>query len=178
MRNMLFDSDGRLLPMTHSNQLFGAHGQPLGTTQLQIAPPDNHPASSPASSPNSNTEYPTQVTGRKRARQDPHPFILPPPIPSEAGHQRAILRRRPPIEYDLKPTETTAIRSAGEGSGLSPDSVGCTISILQPLSQPAPRRRATLPRSSSSNRSNPMSLDNIVGRVPNVGINETCSDNI
>ncbi|KAH8800620.1 hypothetical protein F5884DRAFT_530220 [Xylogone sp. PMI_703] len=177
MCGMAVGSDGRLRPMPspQPTELFGAHGQPLGTPPLQAAPCDDYPAPSPTSSHSSSSSDRTnEITGRKRPRQDSHAFILPPPIPGEVRYRRAISRRSP-IEYDLKPTETTATTVAGAGLDHSSGSRRRTIS-LRPLSQPAPRRRDTLPRSNPSNRPNPMSLDSIIGKEPNAETKATSSD--
>ncbi|RFU25038.1 hypothetical protein B7463_g11294, partial [Scytalidium lignicola] len=170
--------DGRLRLMAYPQptQLFGAHGQPLGTTSLQAAPCDKYLVPSPTSShSSSNNDCPNEVIGCKRPRQDSHPLILPPPITGEVGYQRAI-RRRPPIEYDFKSPQITATSGTSAELDYSPGGVPCPISTLQSLSQQALRQRATLPCSNPVNRLNPMSLNSIIEDGSNAEIRGTCSN--
>ncbi|KAH8797248.1 hypothetical protein F5884DRAFT_864395 [Xylogone sp. PMI_703] len=181
MSNMIVDTDGHLHLMAYPQptQLFGAHGQPLGTPPLQVAPCDDYPVPSlpsPTSSHSSSSnDCPNEATGRKRPRQDPHPLMLPPPITGEVGFRRAMPRRRP-IKYDVKSTQMTATSGAGAGLYYSPRSEGCTISTLQPPSRPAIKQGAILPRPKPISRLNPMSLNSIIENAPNAEIKGTCSN--
>ncbi|KAH8811390.1 hypothetical protein F5884DRAFT_854740 [Xylogone sp. PMI_703] len=176
MRNMGVGPDGRPRPMAYQQptQLFGAHGQPLGPVPPQAAasPYSDYPMPSPTSSYGS---FDDRSVDRKRPQQDPHPSILPPPIPGQPGYQRAdSAPRRTAVEDDLRLPPVTPTSGAG-GSNYSPGSSTSSITNLQPPSQPGlpSMSRTPPPRSSPGDRSDPMSLGSIMERRPDTEIDRS-----
>lgn len=164
-------------------QLFGAHGQPLGP----IPPPQQsglpqspyeYPAPSPTGSYVSFTDdrgsQPPQES-RKRPQQDPHPSILPPPIPGQPVYARTeSTNRRQAVEDDLRLPPVTP--TAPSAANYSPESSTSSHSGLQPPAQsglpslsrtPPPR---SSPQSGEKGRGDPMSLGSIMERRPNTEI--------
>ncbi|KAJ5053997.1 uncharacterized protein L3040_000285 [Drepanopeziza brunnea f. sp. 'multigermtubi'] len=181
MRNMGVGPDGRPRPMVYpqGTQLFGAHGQPLGPAPPpQQNSPYEYPAPSPTESYRSFTDergsQPPQES-RKRPLQEPHPSILPPPIPGQPIYTRAdSAGRRSAADDELRlPPVTPTAPSAGN---YSPGSSSSSQSGLQPPAQSglSSITRTTPPRSSpkggEGNRSDPMSLGNIMERRPDTEI--------
>lgn len=154
--------DGRPRPMGGFNQptqLFGAHGQPLGPIPPQASSPySDYPMPSPTSSYSSFADDRSNPSDRKRPQQDPHPSILPPPIPGQPGYQRAdSAPRRTAVEDDLRLPPVTPTSGAGAGSNYSPGSSTSSISNLQPPSQPGlPSMTRPLPRVQAL----------VIGRIP------------
>ncbi|KAH6710997.1 hypothetical protein DL95DRAFT_399942 [Leptodontidium sp. 2 PMI_412] len=178
MRNMGVGPDGRPRPMMYpqGTQLFGAHGQPLGPIPPQQGSPYEYPAPSPTGSYGSFSEdrgsQPPQDQSRKRPQPEPHPSILPPPIPGQPYPRAESANRRQAVEDDLRlppvtPTGTTA-------ANYSPGSSTSSQSGLQPPQQSGlpSMSRTPPPRSSpgEGGRSDPMSLGSIMERRPDTEI--------
>ncbi|KAH8597806.1 hypothetical protein B0O99DRAFT_684518 [Bisporella sp. PMI_857] len=171
---------GRTQGYPHGTQLYGAHGQPLGTIPYQnsgSAPHGGSPYSdyaqpSPTSSYSSYTEdrdrsQPPQDSSRKRPQQEPHPSILPPPVPGQQGYpQTDTNSRRPAAQDDLRLPPVTPTSGPQHESKYSPGSSTSSHSALQPpQTQSNISSRTPPPRGSPSEggRSDPMSLGNIMG---------------
>ncbi|PBP23680.1 hypothetical protein BUE80_DR005348 [Diplocarpon rosae] len=181
MRNMGVGPDGLARPLG-CPQLYGAHGQPLGPIappQQQQGPPYEYPAPSPTGSFGSWSEdrgsQPPQDQNRKRPQQEPHPSILPPPIPGQPQYARIeISNRRPAAEDDLRLPPVTP--TGNSAANYSPASSSSSHSGLQPLAQSGfPSMSRTPPTRSSPQRSeggraDPMSLGNIMERRPDTEI--------
>jgi hypothetical protein len=173
-------------------QLYGAHGQPLGAVPPQAGSPYNGPpyngppqAGSPynngppqqAGSPYNGYAQPSPTSSyssytddrdrsqesRKRPQQDPHPSILPPPLPGQPSYQRPTgSSRRPAVEDDprLPPITPT---SGQANSNYSPNSSTSSHSNLQPPhAQSQSRSSRTPPPRGSPSEGNPMSMGNIL----------------
>lgn len=181
MRNMGIGPDGRPRPMYPPGaSLFGAHGQPLPAPQAQPKFVYDHSTSSPTTS---YTSYSGDERGaltpsdsmRKRAQPEPHPSILPPPIPIQTPYSRAesVTRRGHNIDEDLRlpPVTPTSVSSI---LALSPSSSHSSLSNLHPPQNTLPFISHTPPpppRSSPiDGRSDTMSLGNIMERRPDIEI--------
>jgi hypothetical protein len=171
--------DGRPRPPQYppGTQLFGAHGQPLGPVPQQQA--YDYPAPSPTGSYNSYTDdrgsQPPPDQTRKRPQQDPHPSILPPPMPGPPYGRVDSSSRRQAVEDDLRlpPVTPTGGSSA---ANYSPGSSTSSHSNLQPpQSGLPPMSRTPPPRSSpgEGSRADPMSLGNIMERRPDTEIDRS-----
>lgn len=177
MRNMGVGPDGRPRPVIYpqGTQLYGAHGQPLGPLPPQAASPYSEYAQpSPTGSYNSFTDdRPSE--SRKRQQQDPHPSILPPPVPGQPGYPRAENSRRAAAEDDLRLPPVTP--TAGlQTSNYSPGSSSSSHSNLQPpqaSSSGLPSRTPPPRNSPGEGRSDPMSLGNIMERRPDTEIDRS-----
>lgn len=184
MRNMGIGPDGRPRPMYQQpTQLFGAHGQPLGPIPApQTSGPYEYPSPSPTSSyaPSDGGHRGSQPPGphdpsRKRPQPEPHPSILPPPMPNQPTYARSdSANRRSAVEDDFRlapvtPTGAQATQNYSPGSSTSSHHSG-----LQPLQQqpglPSMSRTPPPRNSSSEGRSDPMSLGNIIDRRPDTAI--------
>jgi len=185
---MGFGPDGRPRPNVYpqGTQLFGAHGQPLGPLPPQAASPySDYAQPSPTGSFNSYSEdrppIPAQDHSRKRPQQDPHPSILPPPIPGQPNYARSdsSASRRQAVEDDLRLPPVTPTSGGRATPNYSPGSSTSSHSNLQPPTQPAPglpsMSRTPPPRASpgESGRADPMSLGNIMERRPDTEIDRS-----
>jgi len=188
MRNMGVGPDGRPRPMIYpqGTQLFGAHGQPLGPLPPQAASPYDYSAPSPTSSYNSYTEdrgsqpphSQSHDQSRKRPQQDPHPSILPPPIPGQPSYARSdtSTSRRQAAEDDLRLPPVTPTSGPQTTSNYSPGSSTSSTSNLQlPQQAGLPSMSRTPPPRSSpaEGRSDPMSLGSIMERRPDTEIDRS-----
>ena len=185
MRNMGVGPDGRPRPMMYpqGTQLFGAHGQPLGPPIQQQGSPYDYPAPSPTGSYSSFSDdrgsAPPAQESRKRPQQDPHPSILPPPIPGQPPYARAESsgNRRQAVEDDLRlPPVTPTTGAATSAANYSPGSSTSSNSNLQPPQQSGlpSMSRTPPPRSSpGEGRADPMSLGNIMERRPDTEIDRS-----
>lgn len=181
-------------------QLFGAHGQPLGPIPPQHSPPQHapqqqhlspssapyeYPAPSPTSSYSSfaddrgpsSTHSHAQEQSRKRPQQDPHPSILPPPMPGQPyPRSESAGTRRQAVEDDLKLPPVTPTGGSQTAANYSPGSSTSSHSNLQPP-QPSGHNslsRTPPPRSSpAEGRSDPMSLGSIMERRPDTEIDRS-----
>lgn len=204
MRNMGMGPDGRPRQMMYpqGTQLYGAHGQPLGPVPQQHQAPPQHPAL-PHHQQQGGYDYPSPTgsyrsyggddTGsqtsrdeqsRKRAQEDPHPSILPPPMPGPSYARSDSVSRRQAVEDNLRlppvtpttssaavPSSTTASNS--NAANYSPGSSTSSHSNLQPPQAGLPILSRTPPPRASpveGNRSDPMSLGNIMERRPDTQI--------
>jgi hypothetical protein len=185
MRNMGIGPDGRPRPMyPQGTQLFGAHGQPLGP----IPPPQSqgqydYPAPSPTSSFGSvdvaQRGAPSHHNdpSRKRPQQDPHPSILPPPMPNQPPYPRSdSANRRSAVEDDLRLPPVTPT-GAQPPSNYSPGSSTSSHSNLQPPQQqqglPSMNRTPPPRNSPGEGRADPMSLGSIMEQRPNSDIDRS-----
>ncbi|CAD6506408.1 BgTH12-07334 [Blumeria graminis f. sp. triticale] len=176
MRNMGIGPDGRPRPMyPQGAPLFGAHGQPLPAPQTQSTATYEYPAPSPTGSYSSycgddrNSQPPDP--SRKRVQPEPHPSILPPPIPGQVSYQRAdsaAAPRRGPLDEDLRLPPVTPT-GAPITANYSPGSSNSSHSNLQPPQQSSLPflSRTPPPRASPiEGRVDPMSIGNIMERRP------------
>lgn len=178
MRNMGVGPDGRPRPVIYpqGTQLYGAHGQPLGPLPPQAGSPySEYPAPSPTGSYSSFTDdRPSE--SRKRPQQDPHPSILPPPVPGQPGYPRAENSRRPAAEEDLRLPPVTPTSGQQTTSNYSPGSSTSSNSNLQPpqaSSSGLPSRTPPPRNSPGEGRQDPMSLGNIMERRPDTEIDRS-----
>jgi hypothetical protein len=177
MRGMALGPDGRArpayAPQQGQPQVYGAHGQPLGPLPQQQQPPygGEYPMPSPTGSYTSFAG--TDDRGdpsRKRPQPEPHPSILPPPIPGQAypRQEGAPPTRRPAVEEDLRLPPVTPTSGAQQpASNYSPGSSTSSQSGLQPPQALPSMSRTPPPRSSPSGGDrpqDPMSLGNIMGK--------------
>jgi hypothetical protein len=181
MRNMGVGPDGRPRPMMYpqGTQLFGAHGQPLGPIPPQQGSPYDYPAPSPTGSYSSYSDdrgsQPPGPESRKRPQQDPHPSILPPPIPGQPPYPRSDSagNRRQAVEDDLRLPPVTPTGGSSSVANYSPGSSTSSNSNLQPPQQsglPSMSRTPPPRTSPGEGRSDPMSLGNIMERRPDTEI--------
>lgn len=165
--------DGRPRPMGYpqGTQLFGAHGQPLGPIPPQAGSPyTDYTQPSPTGSYSSfnDDRQERQESSRKRPQQDPHPSILPPPIPGQPSYNRtdSSSSRRQAAEDDLRLPPVTPTSGPQTTSNYSPGSSTSSHSNLQPPQQSGlpSMSRTPPPRNSpgEAGRSDPMSLGNIM----------------
>jgi hypothetical protein len=184
MRNMGVGPDGRPRPMMYpQTQLYGAHGQPLGPPINQQGSPYDYPAPSPTGSYSSFSDDrgsapPPQDQSRKRPQQDPHPSILPPPIPGQPTYPRADNSRRQAVEDDLRLPPVTPTGAATSAANYSPGSSTSSHSNLQPPQQSGlpSMSRTPPPRSSpggDGRAADPMSLGSIMERRPDTEIDRS-----
>jgi hypothetical protein len=185
MRNMGVGPDGRPRPMMYpqGTQLFGAHGQPLGPPVNTQGSPYDYPAPSPTGSYSSYSDDrgsapPAHDQSRKRPQQDPHPSILPPPIPGQPPYPRAdsSSSRRQAVEDDLRLPPVTPTGASTSAANYSPGSSTSSHSNLQPPQQSGlpSMSRTPPPRSSpGEGRADPMSLGNIMERRPDTEIDRS-----
>jgi hypothetical protein len=186
MRNMGVGPDGRPRPMVYpqGTQLFGAHGQPLGPLPPQAGSPYNeYPQASPTGSYSSFTDDRPQVQPlaqpqgpqsqasetRKRQQQDPHPSLLPPPVPGQPSYPRSESgNRRQAAEEDLRLPPVTPTGGPQQSANYSPGSSTSSHSNLQPPPGSANYSSRTPPprTSPAEGRTDPMSLGNIMERRP------------
>jgi hypothetical protein len=125
---------------------------------------------SPTGSYNSYTEDRGEPS-RKRPQAEPHPAILPPPVPGQAPYPREDpAARRPPVQDDLRlpPVTPTAAQTT---SNYSPGSATSSNSRLGPPrpSEGLPSMSASRtppPRTSPDERADPMSLGSIMEQGP------------
>jgi hypothetical protein len=169
--------DGRPRPMMYpqGTQLFGAHGQPLGPIPPQQGSPYDYPAPSPTGSYSSYSDdrgsQPPGPESRKRPQQDPHPSILPPPIPYPRSDSAG--NRRQAVEDDLRLPPVTPTGGSSSAANYSPGSSTSSNSNLQPPQQsglPSMSRTPPPRTSPGEGRSDPMSLGNIMERRPDTEI--------
>jgi hypothetical protein len=194
MRNMGVGPDGRPRQMMYpqGTQLYGAHGQPLGPVPHQQQSPYDYPAPSPTGSyrsyggdeHSSSSHLAAQDQSRKRPQQDPHPSILPPPMPGPSYTRADSVNRRTAVEDDLRlpPVTPTGPNSVATNAGTAPSSTAnyspgsstSSHSNLQPPQSGLPIMSRTPPPRSSpggdGGRSDPMSLGNIMERRPDTQI--------
>jgi hypothetical protein len=183
MRNMAFGNDGRPRPNMYpqGQQLYGAHGQPLGPLppQAQVGSPySDYAQPSPTNSYSSFTDdrphSSAQESTRKRPHQEPHPAILPPPVPGQPGYARSegSTHRRRDGEDDLRLPPVTPTSGAQATSNYSPGSSTSSHSNLQPPTQSGSglpsMSRTPPPRASpgEGSRTDPMSLGSIMETRP------------
>lgn len=177
MRNMGVGPDGRPRPVIYpqGTQLYGAHGQPLGPLPPQAASPySDYAQPSPTGSYNSFTDDRPQES-RKRPQQDPHPSILPPPVPGQPGYPRPETSRRPAAEDDLRLPPVTPTSGPQTTSNYSPGSSTSSHSNLQlpqASSSGLPSRTPPPRNSPGEGRSDPMSLGSIMERRPGTEIDK------
>lgn len=185
MRNMQIGADGRPRPiLPPGTQLYGAHGQPLGPTQPQGAAYD-YSAPSPTSSFGSadvavghRGSQPPHIhdPSRKRPQQDPHPSILPPPMPNQPPYSRSdSANRRSAVEDDLRLPPVTPT-GPQPNSNYSPASSHSSHSNLQPPQQqglPSMNRTPPPRNSPGEGRADPMSIGNIMERRPDTQIDRS-----
>ncbi|KAH6667209.1 hypothetical protein B0J14DRAFT_676940 [Halenospora varia] len=111
IQNMGVDSDGGVHSLFPGQQLYGAHGQPL----RQIAP-TTVDSLSYAAVPQTELGggFADVIIGesRKRRHVEPHPSILPPPIPGQLHHGQDGAKR-PVAEDNLLLPPTTAAAGLG-----------------------------------------------------------------
>lgn len=191
MRNMGFGPDGRPRPNVYpqGTQLFGAHGQPLGSLpasaqQSTSSPYTDYTQPSPTGSYSSFSEDRSQAAGpdsRKRPQQDPHPSILPPPVPGQPNYVRSesASSRRQAVEDDLRLPPVTPTNGGHATPNYSPNSSTSSHSNLQPPGHAGSglpsMSRTPPPRASpgESGRSDPMSLGSIMERRPETEIDRS-----
>lgn len=176
MRNMAVGPDGRTrMIYPEPQQLYGAHGQPLG----QIPPPttsafNEYAIPSPTGSYSSFTDDRAEPN-RKRPQAEPHASILPPPVPGQPSYARPEGPRRQAVEDDLRLPPVTPTAGGGQASSnYSPGSSTSSNSGLRPLQdQGLPSlSRTPPPRSSPGDRTDPMSLGNIMEKRPETNIDK------
>lgn len=156
-------------------QLYGAHGQPLG----QIPPPVTSPYTeyampSPTGSYSSFTEERAEPS-RKRPQAEPHSSILPPPAPGQPSYSRQERGgRRQTTEEDLRLPPVTPTAGGQANSNYSPGSSTSSHSGLRPPQEQGlpSMSRTPPPRSSPSDRADPMSLGNIMEKRPETNIDK------
>lgn len=180
-------------------QLYGAHGQPLGPIPHQQQQMGyDYPAPSPTGSyrsyggdeqgSSSQQQHPQHDQSRKRPQQDPHPSILPPPMPGPAYARSDSANRRQAVEDDLRLPPVTPAASGTPATSLasnpavttnpanySPGSSTSSHSNLQPPQSGPVMSRTPPPRSSpgEGNRTDPMSLGNIMQGRPDTQIDRS-----
>jgi hypothetical protein len=182
MRNVQLGPDGR--PRVYpEQQLYGAHGQPLGT----IPPPppaaqyQEYAMPSPTGSYNAYMDDRVEA-GRKRLQQEPHQPVLPPPVPPGQMPQYprgGEIPRRPAAEDEYRLPPVTPTPSAGPtNSNYSPVSStsstsGIPVRPKQESGLPS-LSRTPPPRSSpgESQRQDPMSLGSIMENRPDTNIDK------
>ncbi len=178
MRNMAVGPDGRARMMypPEGQQLYGAHGQPLG----QIPPPSASPYNeyampSPTGSYSSFTDDRAELS-RKRPQAEPHTSILPPPVPGQPSYPRSEGSRRQAVEDDLRlPPVTPTAGSQQANSNYSPGSSTSSHGggLRPPQDQGLPSMsRTPPPRSSPGDRTDPMALNNIMEKRPDTNIDK------
>jgi len=176
MRNMAVGPDGRArMIYPEPQQLYGAHGQPLG----QIPPPATSPYSeyampSPTGSYSSFTDDRAEPS-RKRPQAEPHTSILPPPVPGQPSYPRSEGSRRQAVEDDLRLPPVTPTAGSGQASSnYSPGSSTSSNSGLRPPQDTGlpSLSRTPPPRSSPGDRADPMSLGNIMEKRPDTNIDK------
>lgn len=170
MRNVALGPDGRPRHMYQNQQLYGAHGQPLGPIPQQAAPPyGEYPVPSPTGSYNSFSED-RGDNGRKRPHGEPQTSILPPPNPGQAQYPRQEPGRRPPVDDDLRLAPVTPVVGQAN-SNYSPGSSTSSTSGRRQGTEGLPSMSRTPPnRSSPGDRTDPMALGNIMERRPEIEI--------
>ncbi|OBT42392.1 hypothetical protein VE00_06469 [Pseudogymnoascus sp. WSF 3629] len=173
MRNVM-GPDGRPRHMYQNQQLYGAHGQPLGPIPQQGAQGGpqygEYAVPSPTGSYNSFTEDRGADTGRKRPHGEPQTSILPPPNPGQPPYPRQEPGRRPPVDDDLRLAPVTPVVGQAN-SNYSPGSSTSSTSGRRPGNEGLPSMSRTPPlRSSPGDRSDPMALGNIMERRPETEI--------
>lgn len=187
MRNMGVGADGRPRPMMYpqGTQLYGAHGQPLGPVPPQQVSSYDYPAPSPTGSYSSygddrgsSSSHPhphSQEQSRKRPQQEPHPSILPPPIPGQPYPRSESGNRRQAVEDDLRLPPVTPTSGSQSAANYSPGSSTSSTSNLQPPQQSGPSMSRTPPprASPAENRGDPMSLGSIMERRPDTEIDRS-----
>ena len=163
--------------MMYPQQLYGAHGQPLGPMQPQHGgpPPPQGYSDYPMPSPTA-PYYPTENRGemsRKRPHDEPQPSLLPPPQPGQPPYPRSdpgrrvadedlVDRRLPPVTPIVPPA--TSNYSPVSSSAKAPR-VG-SEPLPPPMTRDSPNPGPS--RSSPKDRADPMALGNIIGR-PDTG---------
>lgn len=179
MRNVM-GPDGRPRHMYQNQQLYGAHGQPLGPIPQQgggggPGGPQygEYAVPSPTGSYNSFTEDRASAdTGRKRPHGEPQTSILPPPNPGQSPYPpRQEPGRRPPVDDDLRLAPVTPVVGQQANSNYSPGSSTSSTSGRRPGNEGLPSMSRTPPlRSSPGDRSDPMALGSIMERRPETEI--------
>jgi hypothetical protein len=171
MRNVM-GPDGRPRHMYQNQQLYGAHGQPLGPIPQQGGQGPQYgeyAVPSPTGSYSSFTEDRTDA-GRKRPHGEPQTSILPPPNPGQSPYPRQEAGRRPPVDDDLRLAPVTPVVGQAN-SNYSPGSSTSSTSGRRPGNEGLPSMSRTPPlRSSPGDRSDPMALGNIMERRPETEI--------
>ena len=176
MRNMAVGPDGRPRAVYPDapQQLYGAHGQPLGT----IPPPsgstyNEYAMPSPTGSYSSFTDDRVEP-GRKRQQPEPHQSILPPPVPGQPSYPRSDGSRRTAVEDELRLPPVTPTASGQANSNYSPgSSTSSTSGLRPPQDQALPSMsRTPPPRSSPGDRGDPMALGNIMEKRPETNIDK------
>ena len=164
--HMPLGPDGRPR-MMYPQQLYGAHGQPLGPMPQHGGPPPQGYSEYPVPSP-TTPYYPQDNRGemsRKRPHEEPQPSLLPPPQPGQSPYPRSDPGRRP--EEDLidrrLPPVTPVVSQAT--SNYSPESASGSGRVgSEPLPPGMTRGSPTPARTSPNDRADPMALGNIIGR--------------
>lgn len=168
MRNMAVGPDGRPRMMyPHGQQLYGAHGQPLGQMPPQaVSPYNEYPMPSPTGSYTSFTDDRPEQS-RKRPQAEPHPSILPPPLPGQPSYARPEGGRRSAVEDDLRLPPVTPTSGAQANSNYSPGSTTSSTSGLRPPQEGLPpMSRTPPPKTSPGDRADPMALNSIMEKRP------------
>lgn len=170
------------MAVPQGTQLYGAHGQPLSIPTSSQQAPMGSPYSdyampSPTNSYNSSTEETHGDNSRKRPQAEPHPSVLPPPIPGQPSYVRGdSAGRRTAAEDDLRLPPVTPGSTAQATSNYSPGSSTSSHSNLQPPPQTGlpSLSRTPPPRSSpGEGRVDPMSLGSIMERRPDTEIDRS-----
>ncbi|KAI9732038.1 MAG: hypothetical protein M1818_007633 [Claussenomyces sp. TS43310] len=177
MRNMGVGVDGRPRPMMYpqGQQVYGAHGQPLGQVpppQLSGSPYNEYHVPSPTGSYSSFTEERGEPS-RKRSQAEPHPAILPPPVPGQPSYREESGNRRPAAQDDLRLPPVTPTPGPAAPSNYSPGSSTSPVPGLRPPPENvSTSSRTPPPRSSPGERADPMSLGSIMEKGPSTDIDQ------
>lgn len=168
--HMPLGPDGRPR-MMFPQQLYGAHGQPLGPMQPQHGGPPPPQGYSDYAMPSPTAPYyPPENRGemsRKRPHEDPQPSLLPPPQPGQPPYARTDPGRRAAeddlIDRRLPPVTPIVAQATSNYSPASTSGKGRLGS--EPLPPPLARDSPAAPaRNSPGSRADPMALGNIIGR--------------
>lgn len=170
---------------TGSYRSYGGDEQGPGPQYPQQGPSSQHPQNSSSQTLTLNQPqhpHPQHDQSRKRPQQDPHPSILPPPMPGPAYARSDSANRRQAVEDDLRlpPVTPTAPGSlttnpATNPANYSPGSSTSSHSNLQPPQSGPVMSRTPPPRSSpgEGSRQDPMSLGNIMQGRPDTQIDRS-----
>ena len=167
------DGQTRLMyPPPAGAQLYGAHGQPLGQIPLPPAssPYQDYAMPSPTSPYNGSFLDEREQNG-KRPQPEPHPSILPPPIPGQSPYPRQDNPRRPAADEDLRLPPVTPNAGTQTTSGYSPGSSTSENSGLRPLQEGLSMTRTPPPRNSPG-RADPMAIGNVMEKRPDNAIDK------
>jgi len=182
--------DGRArMQYPQGQQLYGAHGQPLGPMPSQPVPAYGEYAIQPQAGPYSGYVDDRADASRKRPHGEPQPSLLPPPLPGQPPYaSQQGPPRRPPVEEELRlPPVTPTMTTPSAASSGAYNQSGYTTAVSTPAAPPSnyspastgsqskarltaeniPSMSRTSPaRTSPTDRGDPMSLGSIVASRP------------